>query len=156
MAPVTIPAGDVWIYAGGGFSADPSTNVLVPDFVAMKVAPGGALGEGTDEWWNVESMQPFRAGYAGGLFNDQIFVFGGNQGTPDSNGTSVQICTDDNGACNGGLPAEPDLENWNNLGLNMNHDRYLCGDTIVSAFVFVLGGVDATWTPLAATEKTLW
>jgi hypothetical protein len=157
MAPRTIPDGTVWIYAGGGINGNLSA--LLNDVVALRVAPGGALGEGPDERWRVTGMQPFRAGYAGSLFNDQIFVFGGSQGTPDANGSSVQICTNNIGACGGGPPGAPDLANWNNLGLAMTHARYLPGDVVVSAFVFLLGGVEGTippWVPLADTEKTLW
>jgi hypothetical protein len=46
--------------------------------------------------------------------------------------------------------------NWNNLGLDMTVSRYLTSSVTVSAFIFLVGGVDETWTPLAVTEKTLW
>jgi hypothetical protein len=156
MAPRTIPAGTIWTYAMGGVTAD--LQFLVNDVVALRVAPGGALGEGVEHRWAVTGMQPPAAGYAGSLFNDQIFVFGGNQGTPNANGYSVQICSNNIGACAGGPPGAPDLANWNNLGLAMTHPRYLSGGVVVSAFMFLIGGVGelGAMEPLAATEKTLW
>ncbi len=149
-----MPAGETWIYAGGGVTADPA--ILEPDMVALRVEPGGALGEGAGGRWDVGTMQPFRAGYAAMLFNDQLFAFGGTNAMPVSEGSSVEMCLDASGSCGGGPPEPPDLMNWNNLGLDMTVSRYLTSSVTVSAFIFLVGGVDETWTPLAATEKTLW
>jgi hypothetical protein len=90
------------------------------------------------------------------LFNDQLFAFGGTNAMPVTEGASVEMCLDANGICSGGAPEPPDLMNWNNLGLNMTVARYLTSSVTVSAFIFLVGGVDQDMAPLAATEKTLW
>jgi len=37
---------------------------MEPDAVALRVEAGGALGEAAGEYYVVEDMQPFKAGYA--------------------------------------------------------------------------------------------
>jgi hypothetical protein len=152
--PDIIPAGDTWIYAGGGLNA--ATTTLVPDLVALKVEAGGALGESAGTRYAIGTMQPFRAGYAAMLFNNQLFAFGGTNAMPVTEGSSIEMCLTGTGICNGGAPEPPDLMNWNNLGLNMTVARYLVSGVTVSAFIFLIGGIDSNYQPLAATEKTLW
>jgi len=156
-APATVAPGTTWIYAGGGFAADVSSAYPTPlnDTVALRVASGGALGEGAGNRWVVDNMQPESAGYAGIVLLDQLFVFGGGHGLPGSQGFSIRICTNDIASCSGGPPAAPDLGNWNNIGLSMSHARYLPGATSLGIFVFLVGGVegwDLPWHPLAAVE----
>ncbi len=149
-----MPVGETWIYAAGGLSDDLFS--LVPDVVAMQVEAGGALGESAGARYALGTMQPYRAGYAAMLFNDQLFAFGGTNAMPVTEGASVEMCINGSGICSGGAPEPPDLMNWNNLGLNMTVARYLTSSVTVSAFIFLVGGVDLDWAPLAATEKTLW
>ena len=150
-----VPAGETWIYAGGGVVANPA-GTLEPEVVALKVEAGGALGEVAEDRWDVGSMQPYRAGYAAIVFNDQLFAFGGANATANKEGSSVEMCLDDTGICLGGAPEPADLANWNSIGLDLVDERYLLSSVGVSPFVFLVGGIDENWVPLATTEKTLW
>ena len=155
-APDLVPAGDTWIYAGGGIRDDLQS--MEADVVALKVAAGGALGEVAANRYVVDSMQPFKAGYVAAIFNNQLFAFGGTQGMPTTECSSIEMCGIVTGACSAGIPDPPDLANWNSIGIDLSVARYLPAGATVSPFVFILGGVDdsAPNAPLAAVGKTLW
>ena len=154
-APDIMASGETWIYAGGGIRDDLA--FLQPEMTAMLVEAGGALGESAGCRYAVDDMQPFKAGYAAATFNNQLFVFGATQGTASTESASIELCPV-GGACSMSIPDPPDLANWNNLGINLTVARYLMGGVTVSAFIFLVGGIDdgAPPAPLAATEKTLW
>lgn len=159
-APDLITTSESWVYAGGGIAA----NLLdmVPEVFALKVAAGGALGEGTDERFEVESMNPYLAGYVAVTCANQLFAFGGNHANATTESFSAEMCGVRPGACDTGggttIPDPPELANWNNLSLNLSVARYLAAGTTVSAFIVVLGGIDDNDppVPLSAVGKTLW
>jgi hypothetical protein len=148
-------SGETWIYAGGGIRDD--LQFMQPEMIALQVEAGGALGETAGCRYAVDDMQPFKAGYAAATFNNQIFAFGATMGNASTESASIELCPV-GGACSGSIPDPPDLANWNNLGINLTVARYLMGGVTVSAFIFLVGGIDdgAPPVPLAATEKTLW
>ncbi len=151
-----VAPGESWIYAGGGLRDD--LLELVPDMVALLVEAGGELGASAGARYVVDTMQPYRAGYAGAIFNNQIFAFGGSQAEASLESSSIEMCGIITGACSAAIPDPPDLANWNNLGIDLTVARYLSAGVTVSAFIFLLGGIDDSQpaVPLAATEKTLW
>ncbi|MBN2495857.1 MAG: IPT/TIG domain-containing protein [Deltaproteobacteria bacterium] len=155
-APDIMAPGETWVYAGGGLS----DNLIeeVPETVALRVEAGGILGESAGAVYQVDNMQPFRAGYAAAAFNNQLFAFGGNQAQASQESYSIELCGIVSGSCSMGIPDPPDLANWNNLGIDLTVPRYLCAGVTVSAFVFLVGGIDGSLppVPLVATEKTLW
>ncbi|MFH2007777.1 MAG: IPT/TIG domain-containing protein [bacterium] len=155
-APDLLSATETWIYAGGGIAANLQS--LQPDVVALQVEAGGALGEAAGGYYAVDDMQPFKAGYTAAMFNHQLFAFGGTQGTPSTECSSIEMCGIATGACTPGIPDPPDLANWNSLGIDLTVDRYLSAGATVSPFVFILGGVDDSNPnqPLSAVGKTLW
>jgi len=154
-APDIMAPGETWIYAGGGIRDD--LMFLQPEMIALQVEAGGALGETAGCRYAVDDMQPFKAGYAAATFNNQIFAFGATMGNASTESASIELCPV-GGACSMSIPDPPDLANWNNLGINLTVARYLMGGVTVSAFIFLVGGIDdgAPPVPLAATEKTLW
>ena len=155
-APDVVPAGEIWVYAGGGIRDD--QQFMIPDVVALRVAAGGTLGESAANRHVVDDMQPFKAGYAAGIFNNQLFAFGGTQGTPNTECNSIEMCGIVGGECSTSIPDPPDLANWNSLGIDLTVARYLSAGATVSPFVFIIGGVDdsAPNTPLSAVDKTFW
>ena len=100
---------------------------------------GGDLGT----WSVLDEMTPGRAGYGFTLANSTLYAFGGQQGDASVGGVSALII------------GPPDLENWNNLGLNMTEARYLTGSVTESAFIFMVGGWNGT-AATASVEKTVW
>jgi hypothetical protein len=161
-APDILPqTGDwiTWIYAAGGARADLAD--MVPDVVALQVEVGGALGESADTRFAVDTMQPYRTGYAVATFNNQMFAFGGSQGAQgvaSLESSSIEMCGIVSSACSGTIPDPPDLSNWNNLGIDLTVPRFLHAGVTASAFIFLVGGIDNSDPPvvLNATEKTLW
>ncbi|NMB76500.1 MAG: hypothetical protein GYA21_15385 [Myxococcales bacterium] len=153
-APNIMPDGETWIYAGGGLRPNNLTT-LQPDVVALKVEAGGALGESAGNRYEVDTMQPYKAGYYGALFNDQLFAFGATMANASTESNSIEMCPV-GGACSGTIPDPPDLANWNNLGIDLVVARYLMAGAVSNAFVFLLGGIDGSAQPLASCEKTLW
>ncbi len=154
-APDIMAPGETWIYAGGGIRDD--LQFMQPEITALQVEAGGALGETAGCRYAVDDMQPFKAGYAAATFNNQIFAFGATMGNASTESASIELCPV-GGACSASIPDPPDLANWNNLGINLTVARYLTGGVTVSAFIFLVGGIDdgAPPAPLSATEKTLW
>ena len=156
-APDLIADSATWIYAGGGLAADLAT--MLPDVVALKVAAGGALGEGDDERFAVESMNPFLAGYVPVLCANQLFAFGGNHANSSTESFSAEMCGLRPGACSDAtIPDPPELANWNNLGIDLSVARYLAAGVTISAYIVVLGGVDDGDPPAPIDEvgQTLW
>lgn len=153
-APNIMPDGETWIYAGGGLRVNNLTT-LQPEVVALKVEAGGALGESAGTRYVVDSMQPYKAGYYGALFNDQLFAFGATMANASTESNSIEMCPV-GGACSQTIPDPPDLANWNNLGIDLTVARYLMAGAVSNAFVFLLGGIDGSSQPLASCEKTLW
>jgi hypothetical protein len=155
-APDLVASGESWIYAAGGILDNLS--FMSPDVVALKVAAGGALGEDTGERYVVDEMQPYKSGYASAIFNNQLFAFGGTQGTATTECASIEMCGLAGGACSGTIPDPPDLANWNSIGIDITPARYLPAGVTVGAFIFVLGGVDdgAPVEAIADVAKTLW
>jgi hypothetical protein len=134
-----VPSGDIWIYAGGGVASNGTT--MVPSVDAALVQTGGDLGT----WQHVSNMTPGRAGYGSTLANSTLYVFGGPNATPSTEGASAEIVG----------PPGLAVNSWNNLGLSMSEARYLPASTTESAFIFVIGG----WNGTAATssvDKTIW
>jgi hypothetical protein len=132
-----VPPGETWIYAGGGVASNGTA--MVRAVSAGRVQAGGNL----TPWSVVDDMTPARAGYGYTCANSTLYAFGGHQAGASDGGVSNQIL------------GPPDLENWNNLGLNMIEPRYLPGSVTESAFIFLVGG----WNGTAATdsvEKTVW
>ncbi|MBI2375188.1 MAG: IPT/TIG domain-containing protein [Deltaproteobacteria bacterium] len=119
-----VPAGDAWVYAGGGRGASALTGIVE----AAKVQATGELSA----WTETDSMSPRRAGYGYGDANGFLFAFGGQNG----------------GASPGGVHSElsvvPDLTNWNSLAMQLNESRVFMCVAEESAFFFVAGGFDGT------------
>ncbi|HEV8320171.1 MAG TPA: IPT/TIG domain-containing protein [Myxococcota bacterium] len=144
-----IPAGDTWVFAGGGLG---SGVMAVGDVDAAPVQAGGALGT----WIPTDGMSPGRAGYGYAGMNNFLYAFGGLMGAPSTDGDSAKLCASSaTPGCTLAPGEPPDLANWNSLGLTMSVDRYLMGSTLESAFIFVVGG-DSAGGATATVDFTIW
>ncbi|HSA22950.1 MAG TPA: IPT/TIG domain-containing protein, partial [Myxococcota bacterium] len=164
-APEVVGDTETWLYVGGGLRADLAKEATI---YALKVEAGGSLGELGGDRYEVDTMQPFNAGYCGYLLNHQLFAFGGNQGAgtaPSLESYSCELCgssvSPGAGACSNGIPDPPDTANWNSIGIDLAFARYLHDGVVTSAFIVMMGGI--TLDPVsglpvvtATTEKTLW
>lgn len=130
---------DVWLFAGGGRQGD---GTLIEHVDAAKVSPGGALGA-----WNAapDDFTPKFAGYGVCAANDQLFIFGGQGGSPSTQAKSGQLLAT--------LPTMPSNA-WNNSVTTQS--RYLLGSTVQSAFIFLLGGQTGTEAASKTTETVIW
>ncbi|MFO0758316.1 MAG: hypothetical protein U0359_17620 [Byssovorax sp.] len=138
----TITGTDTWIFLGGG---ELGNNTQTGKVEAGKIAAGGDLGAISDTPKDFSSTS---SGYGVCAANGQLFVFGGQGGSPSSGAKSAEL-----------VAPPPTLKNnsWNSEGLTMTHGRYLMGSSVQSAFIFLLGG--QTDEPAAAsktTELVIW
>lgn len=136
-----IPFPDTYVYTGGGRLAN---GTLTGKVEAGKVAPGGDLGAWND---GPKDFSSTSAGYGVCGANDQLFVFGGANGSPSSGAKSATLVA----------PA-PSLANnaWNNEGLTMTDNRYLMGSAVQSAFIFLVAGQTGASPAGKSTELVVW
>jgi hypothetical protein len=138
---------DTWIYVGGGRSA---TGTLVSATDAARVSSGGTL-----TWMATDALTPAGAGYGAVAAANQLFVFGGQNGNPDTGIRSAQIC----GVgltCMGGPPDPPDLQNWNAAGVSMLVPRVRFAIALESGHIYVLGGETTGGAATDTTESFVW
>jgi cysteine-rich repeat protein len=135
--------GNTWIYAGAGLGA---SSQLKTDFSAALVLAGGKLGT----WQSVEAIKPGFAGYGFAAAANQLWVFGGQGGSPATNGKSSQLCGLGNSCGN-----PPALQNWN-AGIGLTEERYLPGSAVGAAHIFIIGGVGTGNAPKNTVEATVW
>ena len=116
----SVAAGDTWVYVGGGKLASGSTTNHVS---AGLVLTGGDLGS-----WSVQDrMNKRRAGLGMAAASDQLYAFGGHNGSPNSTGDSTA------------LDVPPALTGWN-AGIGIEVPRYLMGFAQESANIYLVGG----------------
>lgn len=133
-----IAGADTWIYAGAGVASNGTT--MRSAVHAGQLQAGGDLGAWSDTGLD---MTPARAGYGYTCANSTLYVFGGLQAGASNEGASALIT------------GPPQVENWNNLGLNMTENRYLQGSVTESSFIFQIGGWNGT-AATASVDKTVW
>ncbi len=137
-----IPAGDTWIYLGGGLSGSGMT--FSNKVEAGKVAAGGAFSTISD------TPKDFTGGHAGyGICaaNGQLFQFGGQNAAPFSGAKAATLTNP--------MP-NLTLQSWNAEGLNMTDARYLMGSAVQSAFIFLIGGQTGNSAASQSTELVVW
>ncbi len=142
FAASRVSEGTTFLYAISGFDA---AGDVVSDAEVAVVLVGGQLGP----FLEVQSARR-QAGFAHVAASNFLYLMGGG---PDATGStfSAEICS----------PAHPcdppELRNWNNEGpASLDPPRYLPGSTLESAFIFVVGGVDASGAVLRSTTQTVW
>ncbi|HRI65443.1 MAG TPA: IPT/TIG domain-containing protein [Polyangium sp.] len=136
-----IPAGETWIYVGGGFSTG---TMLSGKVEAAKVNAGGELGSVSDVPKDFTSSA---AGYGVCAANGHLFQFGGQNGTPSSGAKAATLIS----------PAPTlNMQSWNAEGLNTTEPRYLMGSAVQSAFIFLIGGQTAASAASQSTELVVW
>jgi hypothetical protein len=142
-----ISAGQTFIYALSGITA---TGALASAPEGARVQAGGAL----ETFISLPNLQ--RAGSAGVVAADQVFVFGGNQAGADSSISNGEICGSGNtaGLCSTN-PTPPRVSNWN-TGQAMNVARYLMGGSLHGAYIYIAGGVGSGGAALTSTEYRIW
>ena len=126
LAASTIPAGQTWIYVGGGRTG--ANNTVVNNTEAAHVSDTGEL----DMFAIADAMDPSRTGFGTAAAAGRLFVFGGwPPSSPANDGGSY------------GLVDPTTLDNFNNEGgLSLGSPRYQMGSTLQSAFIFIVGGQD--------------
>jgi hypothetical protein len=137
----TIPAGQTYVYLGGGALAN---NALTGKVEAGMISVGGDLGVLSDVPKDFTSNS---AGYGVCAANNQLFVFGGAGGAPSSGARSAAL-----------IAPPPSLANnsWNSEGLNLTDSRYLMGSSVQSAFIFLVAGQTAVSPASKTTELVIW
>jgi hypothetical protein len=148
VATIRYAANEVWIFAGPGSNA---TGGMVNRVDAAKVSAGGRL----ESWINVDS--PTGQGWAGygyAAAANQLFLFGGQGGSPSNSVISAQLCGI-GFSCPAGPPDPPDLQNWNAAGISLATPRFLMASVIESGRIFLLGGAGTSGV-LRSVESTVW
>lgn len=134
---------DTWIYAGPG---QLTNGTLTRDLDGAKVLPGGQLSL----WTAVQNITPSFAGYGFAAAANQLWVFGGQGGSPSTSGKSTQLCG--TGTSCGALPA---TQSWN-AGISLLTARYLLASTVAAANIFMVGGAGTAVSALNTIEYTVW
>ncbi|MDH5672609.1 MAG: hypothetical protein OEZ06_10700 [Myxococcales bacterium] len=118
-----------WVYVGGGrigsANADGQSNTE-----AARVSSTGLL----EAFAVAHDTAPSRSGFGTAAAADRLFVFGGSDPMPQSNGGSF------------GFDGAPNLllSSFNSEGgLGVGTARYQMGSTLESAFIFIVGGMDS-------------
>lgn len=142
VTPNITGGGTVVYIAGGATSATVSSATVQGAMDAGKIGAGGDLGAITS---GLSSPGKF-AGYGVCGANDQLFIFGGANGTPSAGIKSSLI----------GTGAVPTLGNWNNEGVTMTNARYLMGSAVQSAFIFLVAGQTNGSAASNTTELVIW
>lgn len=123
---------ETWVYFGGGLDDRRATGTVDAGLLGL----GGRL----DEWQEVDSMSPARAGFGVASASGFLYAFGGQNGSPSAGGVSGEL----------DAATIPEVENWNSLGTSLSEARYLPGSAQESAVIVVIGGqtdgADATST----------
>jgi hypothetical protein len=133
-----VDAETTWLYFGGG--EGPSRTVGTVD--AGLVGSGGVF----DEWTEIDSMSPARAGYGAAAGSNFLYAFGGSQGAPSTSGVSAELGDD----------PMPEVHNWNNLGTSLAEARVYPGSAQESAVIFVFGGETDTAAASRSVDVTNW
>jgi cysteine-rich repeat protein len=136
---LAVGAGESYVYAGAGRTAGGGANGTVD---AAAVLAGGALAP----WTTEASVTPARAGYASVAAANQLWVFGGQNGSASSSTASATACD----------PACPELANWNSTGINLDVGRIDARATLESGRIFVVGGRTGAGAFTSSVESTIW
>jgi hypothetical protein len=141
VASTRVGANNTYIYAGPGLGS-------LTDVNAGKIQTGGKLTS-----WTLEAKaNPGYAGYGFAAAADQLFVFGGQNGSPDTGGKSTEICGP--GSRCKATATPPELRGWN-AGIGLSTARYLMGTAIESAHIYIIGGTTASGAT-KTVESTIW
>jgi hypothetical protein len=147
-ATTRVTPGDTWIYAGSGANA--AASQVETEFDAALVLPGGQL----DTWIAVDPLMSLFAGYGYAAVANQLWVFGGQNITPDDRCRATQICGGPV-VCAGAPADPPDLENWD-AGFQFSVERYLLGSAVGHGRIFLVSGVTTGWVLTPTVESTVW
>ncbi len=134
----TVVGDESWIYVLGGEDEGGALGA----FEAGRVARGGDL----EAWQGLSDLTPAASGFGPAAAGDVLFVLGGIQGQPTTQGMSGEVTP--------GL--FPDVRNWNNLGIALTQPRYLAGCAQESAVLFMVGGRTETAAATATTDATVY
>jgi hypothetical protein len=137
----TIPAGQTYVYLGGGLDAA---------LASANAVDAGLIGAGGDLGSLAATPKDFSAGAAGyGVCaaNGQLFAFGGAGAAPSSGARVAAL-----------VAPPPALANnsWNAEGITLTTGRYLMGSAVTGPFVFLLGGQTNLSAAGKDTEVVLW
>jgi len=139
-----IPSGQYWIYIGGG---------IIPAGLdgAMDAAQVTANGQLTFYTSSSLNNQNAASGYCFGKANNFVFVTAGKGGAPGTFGSSSPYCNTVSGTKCINVP--PDLQGFNNFGVNLNQARWYPACVSSQVFIFVGGGTSGT-APLNSIERS--
>jgi len=86
-----------------------------------------------------------RAGFAAVPAAGRLFFFGGRGPNEKKDAGSAVI-----------QAAEPALSAWANEGLQLTTERYLPGTAVQSAFIFIIGGQNASNVIDGSVDRIVW
>ncbi len=156
----------------GAFSVDTSvTNRVAANQVVIFAGPGRNAGGGVDSAADSGEIQvggaltqwrrgreggggstgPPRAGYGAIAASNQLFAFGGQQGSPSDDSDSAGLC-----GAGANCATVGTVRNWNSTAASMTHDRFLMGATVGNARIFLVGGDTGAGGITRSVESTLW
>lgn len=139
---------DIWVYAGPGRATAAS---ITNNVTAARVDP--ATGN-LEAWIEAVDDDGTRAGYAAAVSNDFLFLIGGTNGSPSSDGANAAICAAGQGGACAAAPSDPpDLANWNAAAVaSPPRSCYLAGHVALGAFWYLIGGQTGTEAASATTD----
>jgi hypothetical protein len=136
-------SGETYVYLGGGLLGGNAEN----RDGTVEAALVGADGELGAFDASMPSFGTNRVGYGAAAAANRLFCFGGAAPGARANATAAEIIDP---------PPALDSQAWNNEGLTMTSERYLLGSSIQSAFIFLVGGEDASGQALDSMEMVVW
>jgi len=138
-----MPAGDSWIYIGGGIG----TAGLSVNMDAAQVTTSGQLSFYTSASLKFQNSA---SGYCFNKADDFVFLTAGRASAPSTAGYSAAFCTAVGGPCN---VVPPDLLAFNSFGVNLLQARWYPSCVSSQVFIFIGGGTNGTG-PLDSVERS--
>ncbi len=139
----SVPLGRSYVLALSGYGVGGASTRSTE---MARILPGGTLAAFEQR----DSIQPFFAGYAAAVANNNVLVAGGQQGLASTSARHALL----DGAC--GVACDPPLiERWSSLSEVSLRARYLMGRVATGGFLYVMGGVDAADQPLETLDYTI-
>jgi len=145
-----VPAGKVYLYAGGGISA---SGAAINDVDVFTVLPTGKLGARV-------SVSPFSgggaAGYGVAVGNGGLYAIGGSGGAPSASLLAARLCAGADGACLGPAPALP-TDAWSALVTAfLSPAGVWMGSVQDGAYLLLCGGATGSQPATSQTWSTIW
>jgi len=144
-----VASDEMYVFAGPGYNSTAASVINDVDAARIDLTTVGQEGK-LLPWQAVDSTSA--AGYGSTAAANQLFIFGGANGSPSTNNVSAEICGPGSNCPPAASP--PDLANWNSTA-SLNTARYLPGSAVESAHIFILGG-DTGSVITNTVESTVW